>query len=63
MASATAGYGALHNFTVRVLETDYNQFAMLVKKLAILDSVYFEHILYGGIWWDIPIGDLMRDIY
>nr|XP_005004180.1 neutrophil gelatinase-associated lipocalin-like [Cavia porcellus] len=42
-----ARYGELYNFTLRVLETDYNQFAMVVRKIVIYDTVYFEHILYG----------------
>ncbi|XP_012372435.1 neutrophil gelatinase-associated lipocalin-like [Octodon degus] len=40
-------YGGVQNFTVRVLETDYKQFAMVYLERIVHNMVFFKHVLYG----------------
>uniref|UniRef100_H0VLM6 Lipocalin/cytosolic fatty-acid binding domain-containing protein n=1 Tax=Cavia porcellus TaxID=10141 RepID=H0VLM6_CAVPO len=42
-------YAGLYNFTLKVLETDYNEYAFVIRRVDILNSIYFQHILYGRI--------------
>ncbi|EHB02588.1 Neutrophil gelatinase-associated lipocalin [Heterocephalus glaber] len=40
-------YDGLQNLTITVVETDYNQFAIVIFNLTIKTRVHFEIILYG----------------
>ncbi|XP_004849664.2 neutrophil gelatinase-associated lipocalin-like [Heterocephalus glaber] len=42
-----AGFEGLQHYTMRVVATDYNQFAMVFYKLIFNNTEYFELILYG----------------
>lgn len=58
----SSAYAGLYNFTLKVLETDYNEYAFVIRRVDILNSIYFQHILYGESSRH-PLGDLVTGIF